>query len=253
MQNGENYYKMEVKTKTKVKTKSATHKNPSRRWFRPNIWWFIVITLIFISVVFVVAREKTTSTSVYPIAPIVAIDAGHGGIDRGASGFGIFEAEINLAVATMLETALSGLNVQTVQTRTGDYGLYGDTSRGFKKRDMQARKEIVENSAATALISIHMNASSITDRTGVVIYCDVDNPDSLLLANSVASGFEVATVKDGDFFITTKIDTPAVIVECGFITTPSEAYQLSTVEYQQHLANCIARGVLIYQLSLQNI
>ncbi len=243
MQNGENYYKMEVRRKSK------------RKWLRPNIWWFVTVcTMLIFAVfaIFTVVCAKTSQSSVYPQSAVVAIDAGHGGIDRGASGFGLFEADINLAVATKLEDALDGLNIQTVMTRTGDYGLYGSTESGFKKRDMLCRKEIVEESGATALISIHMNASTITDRTGVVIYCDFESESSLLLANSIANGFESAKVKDGDFFITTKIDTPAVIVECGFITTPTEAYMLGTDEYQQYLANCIARGVLIYQRNLQD-
>lgn len=247
MQNGENYYKMEVIGQFKQK------------WLRLNIWWFVAICTVCVFAffaIFAICERKsgeTSESSGYPLAPLVAIDAGHGGIDRGASGFGLFESDINLAVATMLEKSLSTLNIQTVMTRTGDYGLYGTTDPGFKKRDMLERKNIVESSGASALISIHMNASSITDRTGVVIYCDFENESSLLLANSIASGFESAKVKDGDFFITTKIDTPAVIVECGFITTPSEAYQLGTSEYQEYLANCIARGVLIYQRNLQEL
>ncbi len=246
MQNGENYYKMEVYKNSSIKTRNKSW----LRYLRPNIWWFMVFCLVFIFAVLAISNERTSVASSYPSYPIVAIDAGHGGIDRGASGFKLYESDLNLAVSQKLESALYGLGLETVMTRTGDYGLYGSTESGFKKRDMQARKAIVEESEAGLLVSIHMNASTITDRTGVVIYCDFDNEESLLLANSVASGFESATVKDGDFYITTKIDTPAIIVECGFITTKSEAENLATSEFQQDIANSIARGILIYQRSL---
>ncbi len=233
---------MEVTRKTK------------RKWLCYNIWWFGAICVVFIFAfvaIFLAPSGKTAQSSGYPQSPIVAIDAGHGGIDRGASGFGFFEGDINLSIATKLQSSLENLGLSTVMTRENDEGLYGTTLPGFKKRDMQARKKIVENSGATLLVSVHLNASTITDRTGVVIYCDSENEASLLLANSIACGFESSAVKSGDFFITSKIDTPAVIVECGFITTQEEAEKLATEEYQQYIANCIARGVLIYQRNLQ--
>lgn len=192
------------------------------------------------------ATSETCHVASYPLPPIVAIDAGHGGIDRGACGNGLFEADLNLAISKKVESELAKLNVFCVLTRKTENGLYGTTLPGFKKRDMNARKAIIERSGANFAVSIHMNASDISDRTGVVIYCDMKDANSVALAKSIATQFEKVSVKNGDFFMTTKIGVPAVLVECGFITTASEAKLLNDEEYQNKLANLIARGILVY-------
>ena len=59
------------------------------------------------------------------IGKTVVIDAGHGGDDPGASGFaGSVEAELNLAVAKKLETALRRAGAEVIMTRETPYGLY---------------------------------------------------------------------------------------------------------------------------------
>lgn len=243
LQNGENYYKMNI---VSVKNKLPL------RIFIPNVWWFLVFTLVFTCVVFLTINktENISSISSYPAFTTIAIDAGHGGIDGGATGNGLIEADINLQISEALQETLSSLSFQTVMTRTGDYGLYGTTLPGFKKRDMLARKEICESGGADILVSIHLNASILTDRTGVVIYCDTKNAQSLEIANAIASQLENAVVRHGDFFITTKINMPAVLIECGFITTASEAEKLATAEYRQEIADDIAKGILKYQLGI---
>lgn len=221
-----------------------------RQRLRPNIWWFMVFVMCFILVVFgAIAETKAQSESsvALPLSPTIAIDAGHGGIDVGASANGLLESQLNLEIALKLQNAIESLSFQTVMTRTDDNGLYGTTQAGFKKRDMQARKEICESAGADMLISIHQNASTIPDRTGVVIYCDKLSSESVALATAVANQFENGVVKFGDFFITSEIDMPSIIVECGFITTASESEKLASEEYQEDIANSIARGVLIYQ------
>ncbi len=192
--------------------------------------------------------EKSTQSTAFPSENVVVIDAGHGGIDNGATANGAVEAEINLEISQKLAAAISNLGIIAVETRTGDYGLYGDTSPGFKLRDLKARLEIAKNANATMIISIHQNASAIPDRTGIVIYYDENCETSKLLANAIATNFENCSVRTGDFYITREADVPCVLIECGFITTTKEAALLSSEEYQNEIAAAIKAGVVCFLL-----
>ena len=89
----------------------------------------------------------------------IVLDAGHGGIDGGVVGreTGIKESDLNLSVTVNLKTILQQAGFDVVLTRKTEAGLYGAATKGFKKRDMQRRKEIIEEAKPIAMISIHQN------------------------------------------------------------------------------------------------
>jgi len=193
-------------------------------------------------------KVDTTPTDIY----IVAIDAGHGGVDKGAFGRSTNcpESEINLAISKKIEDNLKELGLSTVMTRNDENGLYGDTSKGFKKRDMQKRKEIIESSNARLAVSIHCNISSIVERKGAVIYYDENDPISLSLANNIMSELNKISRLRGKvridkeiMFITDKILVPSVIVECGFLSNVEEETLLQKDSYQSELAEKVADGI----------
>ncbi len=230
---------MEVKRKIKnqQRKKESNHR----------ILWGYISCLVVAGVLIVAICTLNFANEVsIPQNVTIAIDPGHGGIDVGASGNGAVESVLNLQIAEKLQAEICQLGFESVMTRTGDYGLYGDTSAGFKLRDLQARKAICESSNATLVVSVHQNSSSIPNRTGTVIYCDFKDSESVALANAIASQIENCKVKSGDFYITREVDMPAVIVECGFISTIEEAALLSGEEYQAELADKIASGILCY-------
>ena len=67
--------------------------------------------------------------------PTIIIDAGHGGEDGGAIGYGgVLEKDINLAVAKRLEQMFNSKGLKTRLTRTDDRLLYDPSS------DYQGRK-----------------------------------------------------------------------------------------------------------------
>ena len=57
--------------------------------------------------------------------------------------------------------------VNVVMTRTGVGGLYGFLSKGFKRRDMQKRKEIINSSQGDLMVSIHINKCPFPYRKGL--------------------------------------------------------------------------------------
>ena len=79
--------------------------------------------------------------------PVIVIDAGHGGIDAGASGEdGTSEKDINLAIALKLKEAIEKYPVDVVLTREdGEELLEGYDGNGGRKRyDMENRKKIID-------------------------------------------------------------------------------------------------------------
>jgi N-acetylmuramoyl-L-alanine amidase len=92
---------------------------------------------------------------------IVAIDAGHGGEDRGAIGYrGLQEGEVNLEIAKLLESQLDLMpGVSAFLTRSDDYFI-----------PLRKRIEIARRYQADIFVSIHCNASRDHGATGTEIY-----------------------------------------------------------------------------------
>lgn len=182
----------------------------------------------------------------------VVIDAGHGGMDGGVVGSdGTKEAELNLAYANTLgeKFATAGFNV--VYTRRDANGLYGLPTRGFKRRDMLARKAIVDNARPNLVISVHMNKYSDARRSGAQVFYQQGNADGKLFADSLQACFNEASgstheALGGDYFICREVSCPSVIVECGFVSSPSELALLKTDDYRSSLCDNIFKGTMLF-------
>lgn len=199
---------------------------------------------VFISSPYVAHPEKIT----------VVIDAGHGGIDGGASGVktDMPESEINLAVATKLGEYFENAGINVVYTRKTPAGLYGVLSRGFKNRDLAKRVEITERADADIFISIHMNEYSSRSRCGAQVFCKEDE-NSRTLAKYIQSELDKidsdnrqGNVLEGDYYVLNNSPVPAVICECGFLSSPEDEAKLVTDEYQSALAYSIFLGSVEY-------
>ncbi len=187
----------------------------------------------------------------------VVIDAGHGGIDAGVtSNNGTKESELNLSYAKTLGQyfADGGFNVK--YTRTDDGGLYGLPTKGFKMRDMQARRDIIAKSGADIVISVHMNKYPYdSSRKGPQVFFQSNDEQGKALANSVQLALNDMTGNShealaGDFYICRTSEMPAVIVECGFLSNAEEEQLLLSDEYRDKLSMTIYRGVMLYLYSL---
>ena len=75
----------------------------------------------------------------------VVIDAGHGGVDGGVLGVRtkVKESDLNLQIAQLLRERFAQAGVRAVLTRTNAGGLYGLATAGYKRRDMERRREII--------------------------------------------------------------------------------------------------------------
>jgi N-acetylmuramoyl-L-alanine amidase len=184
------------------------------------------------------AAARTSRTSDNSGAPItVVIDAGHGGHDRGGiPGQRVAEKDMNLDVAQRLRNVLAAAGYRVVMTRDGDVFV-----------PLQTRVAIANSYRNAVFVCIHFNSTQRRGAAGIETY--FYNRDSLPLASAihyyVAGGAPSANrgVRRRGYYVLRRTNIPAVLVECGFLTNPTEAAYAQTASYRQKLAEEIAAGV----------
>jgi N-acetylmuramoyl-L-alanine amidase len=108
------------------------------------------------------------------------------------------------------------------------------------------RVEISQESKPNIFVSIHANEYSDTEVMGVETYGDRSLARSIQDAIVSRSGVVNRGVKSARFYVLRKSLVPAALVEVGFISNSLEGALLGTKEYQNKLADSIARGILKY-------
>lgn len=181
----------------------------------------------------------------------VVIDAGHGGIDGGVVGVntGTKESDINLAVSRKLKTHLTQAGYNVVMTRVNSDGLYGMASKNKKLKDMERRKEKIEEAKPDMVVSVHCNYYPRSTIRGAQVFYAPGSEDgkakaaviqSLLNTNLEASKRVEAS---GDYYILQCTAYPSVLVECGFLSSPEDEKLLVDAEYQDKVAYTIFTGI----------
>ena len=218
----------------------------------------IIATALFLTVItFVLCFAALAKTDVIAAKSgvKVVLDAGHGGIDGGVKGVktGTPESEINLSVVKKLENYLISAGITVVLTRSSEAGLYGVASSTLKRRDMEKRKEIIENAEPTLLVSVHMNYFPNSSRRGGQVFFRDNDESSERLAATVQNALNglYTDVKDypplkGDYYILNCAECPSVIAECGFLSNPEDERLLTTDEFQTELAYSLFLGIINY-------
>lgn len=186
----------------------------------------------------------------------VVIDAGHGLPDGGAVGIGgTIEQSINLSVAKKVEEILSVGGIEVTMTRNDENCLSfeddGKSLREMKREDMNERLKIIKKSEADLFISIHMNHFEQPKVNGLRLFYDNNHPQTKELANSMQekmseiTGAKMYAVKAADqsLFLMKNPPSPAVLVECGFLSNPEEEKKLNDEDYQSRLAWAIAQSI----------
>ena len=186
----------------------------------------------------------------------VVLDAGHGGMDGGVSGksSGVKESDLNLAITLLIKEELENLGFEVVLTRKTEAGLYGVSGKGFKRRDMEKRKEIIETASPDFVLSIHQNLyPSSSVRGGQVFY--TSGEESKRFAEGIQSKMnelygtervKSRAVMQSDLFILKCASCPSALVECGFLSNAKDEALLCDVVWQRRIATSISRGVLSY-------
>lgn len=177
------------------------------------------------------------------------LDAGHGGMDGGASGAGgEVEKEINLAVAARLADLSEVMGMNAVMTREEDVMLSDGGTGSRKMQDLRFRMQLGEAYPDAFFISIHCNKFPDARYSGLQVYYSPNDGRSRALASAVQEGARAyldaensREIKEAgsNIYLMYHIATPAVLVECGFLSNEAEAALLCGADYQQRLAAVI--------------
>ena len=194
-----------------------------------------MLPFYLLAVIFFVGLAKAGSESVTAISQnlppdrehTIVIDAGHGGIDGGATSCtGVLESEINLQIAMKLNDLVRFLGYETVMIRTSDTSIYtdGNTIAAQKLSDLKERVRIV-NGAGSKELANALQTSFI---------------------QTVNPGSKRNSKKANGIYLMENIKTPGVLIECGFISNPEEEAKLRSRDYQQKLCCIITTSLSEY-------
>ncbi len=216
----------------------------------------VILMLSLCAAVSYVTGERTKQTAAKN-SYIVILDAGHGGEDGGASSdSGIVEKNLNLSIAMKIGTQLEEKGVTVVYTRTEDILLYDKTQdfKGKKKvLDLAARLKKAREYENGIFVSIHMNAFPQKQYHGLQVYYSPHHPLSQTLALSIqnntkkyldADNQRKIKKADSSIYLLDRLNTPAVLIECGFLSNDAEAQKLADDGYQSKLAVIIAESII---------
>ncbi len=230
---------------------------------KKNIIFSAICLIIFaafcvLMVTAVLNMEVKTSSDAVKLLPTVVIDAGHGGEDGGAvNDDGVLEKDINLIVSNDISDLLYFLGFNVVQTRTDDTALdtEADTVHSRKVADMKKRLKIFNSKDSNVVISIHQNKFPQSKYHGTQVFFSPNNPKSQTLAESIKQSVKKQLQPDNEreckkadsgIYLLKNAQTPAVIVECGFISNPEECNKLLSEDYQKQISYAIVTGFLDY-------
>ena len=178
----------------------------------------------------------------------VCVDAGHGGSDPGAQGFGLNEADTNLDVALALERWL--------QRDSADTGGGGDWDVLLTRRDdtfvsLGQRANLANAFGAQGFVSIHMNSFSSSAANGTETFCMLGQEANAggrlrdALQSEALAAWQLTNrgSKSANFAVLRQTSMPAALVEGGFITSPIDIIPIRSSQRRDDLARHCLFGV----------
>lgn len=220
----------------------------------------LVLPLLILGLAFVFLEKNDSVPTMYlPITDkVIAIDAGHGGIDPGAIGKqGVREDEVNLQIALKLRKLLEENGGIVILTRNDGEGLYTEESRTIrdkKNEDLRNRRIEVNNSEPDVLLSIHLNSFPQSQYYGAQTFykegCEKSKNLAFIIQEELKNVLDknnkrVPQSRD-NVYIIRESKAPAVLIECGFLSNPQEEMKLNDPKYQEKIAWAIYIGVMRY-------
>lgn len=174
-------------------------------------------------------------------------DAGHGGVDGGASGNALVEKNLTLEASTYVNKRLNELGITSTTTRGGDYGLTQSERTGK-----------VKNSKAKVCLSHHWNSATAVSGNGVEtifsIYSDGKLANAILSSIVNATGLKRRTAftkkyGNNDYYFmhreTGTVET--VIIEYGFVSNKGDADYYRDKKNREKAYEAVIKAVCEYE------
>jgi len=232
-----------------VKRLSNVLKKWSAKAFNPKLPVVVfLVVLLGLSYNIFITRSIPVIRLVAP-ARTVVIDPGHGTIDRGVvhRESNVAESPINLAVSFKLREILTRQKFNVVLTRDRE-----TQEQEGNHQELKRRVDMAGSSNADIFVSIHVNQYPDPSCFGAQCFYNPQKPESKLLALLVQEELKALEPENfrealpQDLFILRESPVPAVLVEMGFISNPSDRQKLLDPAYQEKMAGAIAKGLNRY-------
>lgn len=168
----------------------------------------------------------------------IAVDAGHGGDQTGATGIktGILEKDYTLLFAKELRSALKQKGAKVYMTREKDTTL-----------SMFERLTGLHREQPNLLVSIHFNSSSRDTIRGVSTYyryVGFRPMSSFVLDRMLALGLNnFGNVGSFNFSLNGPTEFPNCLVEVAFLSNPSDEKRIRSLQFRKQVAQQIVRGI----------
>jgi N-acetylmuramoyl-L-alanine amidase len=170
----------------------------------------------------------------------IAIDAGHGGDNSGASGLvsNVLEKDYTLKIAKELQALLKKSGVKNLlMTRTKDTTL-----------DMPQRIQMLKEYNPDILISIHLNSAGIDTVRGTSTYYRYIGfrPLTIAILNQMLSlGLkEYGNVGNFNFSLSGPTDYPNCLVEVAFLSNKEDEKKILDPKFHKAVARKIYLGIM---------
>ena len=206
--------------------------------------------LLFLSVLLFSAsliKANTNYSNLKLVGKVIYLDPGHGGTDPGAVYKDIYEKDITLSICKKLKEILEMDGAIVYMTRYDDYDL-SDSTNNRKKRDLNNRAKVINDSMADLYISIHLNSINSSVWSGIQVFYDDINKNNIQLAHILQKNLnksrEIQEISD--MLMNRKIKIPGVLIEAGFLSNPNDRYLLKSSDYQYKISNKIKDSIIEY-------
>lgn len=214
--------------------------------------FYLLVVIVFLGIAKMGSSTVTTIRQQRPVdrEHRIVIDAGHGGIDGGATSCtGVLESHVNLEIALRLEDTFHLLGYDTVMIRRTDESIYtqGNTIAAQKVSDLKERVRIANETPGAILISLHQNTFSDSKYSGAQVFY-TQAVESQKIAQALQQNLISVLNPDSQrkskpakgVYLMEHISCPGILIECGFLTNPEEEALLRSKEYQIKLSSVIA-------------
>ena len=217
-----------------------------------------ILSAVFLAmpvIIYIIASDNVIGTVKPQMqAPILVIDAGHGGIDSGAlAADGSKESDINLAIALKLRALAELYGLENSMIRQDDSTL-SDADNYSEHRDLVRRTELVNSDPNNVCVSIHQNCYPTGQPHGsLVIYSSKQESEELgkivhenLIMQLNPDNRRIAEPAGDKYYLLSNAQCPAILVECGFMSNFSEMEKLKTPTYQSSISSVLIASFLQY-------
>ena len=204
---------------------------------------------LFLIIIISIFNVNASNLTFPLLGKTIYLDAGHGGVDNGATVNNVHEKDLNLQIVYKLKETLTSAGATVLLTRKDDNDISNPNALYRKKSDFDNRIKLINNSNADLYISIHQNIYQNKKYSGPQVFYVKDNQKLAEIIQNTLNKYlntkrKVKTINNTYMYKLLK--KKGILIECGFISNDNERYKLKTEEYQLELSKIITEGIITY-------